>query len=73
MGVHYIVSFSLAQIANITVNFFWHRYITFGVTNESTGRFVKFLSMSIITALFSISLVYIMKEYMLDNIYTIYF
>ena len=71
MGIHYVISYSLAQIANIVVNFIWHRFITFGVKSDSTSRFVKFFIMSILTALISIALVYLVKEFVLDYLYTI--
>lgn len=71
MGIHYVISYSIAQIANIVVNFIWHRFITFGVKSESASRFIKFFIMSIITALLSIVLVYLVKEFVLDNLYTI--
>ncbi len=71
MGVHYVISYSMAQIANIVVNFVWHRFITFGVKSESASRFIKFFTMSILTALLSIALVYLVKEFVLDYLYTI--
>jgi putative flippase GtrA len=71
-GLHYIVSFSLAQLINITVNFLWHTYITFNVKDKAGNRFVRFLLMSIMTASLSIGLVYLTKEYLLDRVYKIY-
>ncbi len=71
IGIHYIISYSIAQIANITVNFIWHRFITFRVKDRSTARFIRFFIMSIATALISIVLVYLTKEFVLDYFYTI--
>lgn len=71
IGIHYIISYAIAQTANITVNFLWHRFITFRVKDKSTTRFMRFFIMSIATALISIALVYITKEFVLDYLYTI--
>lgn len=71
-GLHYIISFSLAQLINITVNFLWHTYITFNVKDKAGNRFIRFLIMSIVTASLSIGLVYLTKEYLLDRTYRIF-
>jgi putative flippase GtrA len=71
IGIHYVISYSIAQTANIAVNFLWHRFITFRVKDKSTARFIRFFIMSIITALISIVLVYLTKEFVLDYFYTI--
>jgi putative flippase GtrA len=67
-GMHYIISFSIAQSINITVNFIWHARITFRVSDKSGNRFVKFIILSTTTAGLSIGLVYFVKEYFIDRI-----
>lgn len=71
IGVHYILSYLIAQSVNIVVNFTWHRFITFNVMGNSAGRFVRFCVMSMATALASIGLVYAIKEWVLDHWYKV--
>jgi len=71
LGFHYVVSYAIAQIVNITVNFLWHTFITFKETTSPIKRFLKFIVMSISTAMLSICLVYISKEFFLDHFYHI--
>jgi putative flippase GtrA len=71
LGVYYVISYSLAQTVNITVNFLWHQYITFKVKDNAKIRFLKFFFMSILTACLSIGLVYLTKEFILDHLYNI--
>jgi putative flippase GtrA len=71
IGVHYILSYLIAQSVNIVVNFTWHRLITFNVMDNSAGRFVRFCLLSIATALASIGLVYALKEWVVDHWYRV--
>ena len=71
LGLHYVVSYGLAQVINISVNFLWHTFITFKESSEPLKRFVKFIMLSLCTALLSIFLVYVTKEFILDNFYHI--
>lgn len=71
IGIHYLISFTCAQAVNITVNFIWHRFVTFDVVDRAGQRFVRFFCVSAATALLSIGLVWLVKEYMLDAVYTI--
>ncbi len=71
IGIHYLISFTCAQAVNVTVNFIWHRFITFDVRDNAGRRFFRFFFMSIATMLISVTLVWIVKEYVLDAVYTI--
>ncbi len=65
-GVYYLLSFTVAQLANIVVNFTWHRLVTFRVSTRSLTRFARFLTLSIATVILSLVLVYVLKEYIMD-------
>jgi putative flippase GtrA len=71
LGIYYLISFVVAQFVNILVNFFWHRYITFRVRNCLLDQLLRFVLLSSITVLLSIGLVFILKEYVIDRIYSI--
>lgn len=71
LGIYYVASYTLAQVVNISFNFMWNRHITFKVKDKAQWRFLKFVTVSSSTALFSIFLVWSMKEFVLDNIYTV--
>lgn len=71
LGLYYIASYTLAQTVNITFNFLWNRHITFKIKTKVTKRFIKFIIVSISTASFSILLVYLIKEFIIDNLYKI--
>jgi len=71
VGVHYIISYLIAQTVNIVVNFAWHCLITFRVRDDSAGRFARFCAASVATALASIGLVYAGKEWVVDQWYTV--
>ncbi len=71
LGFYYITSYTLAQTVNITFNFLWNRHITFKIKTKATKRFIKFAIVSISTAAFSILLVYLIKEFIIDKLYKI--
>ena len=71
IGVNYVISYSIAQVANITVNFIWHQYITFNVKEKTKEQFLKFFLMSICTAFVSIFMVYLVKTFLLDRLYVV--
>jgi putative flippase GtrA len=66
LGVYYLISFTAAQLVNIAVNFTWHRFVTFKVSSSAVARFARFLVLSILTLLLSLTLVYVLKEHILD-------
>ena len=70
-GIYYLVSYLIAQFFNIIVNFTWHRYITFCVKSSSREQFFKFILLSSATALLSLGLVFIIKEFVMDSIYEV--
>jgi len=71
LGIYYLVSYTLAQVINITFNFLWNQNITFKVKDKAKRRFLKFILVSLTTAAISIGLVYLIKEYIIDLIGTL--
>jgi len=71
LGIYYLLSYTLAQSVNITFNFLWNRHITFKIKTKTTKRFIKFITVSLSTAALSILLVYLIKEFVIDNLYKI--
>ena len=69
LGIYYLVSYLVAQFVNIAVNFTWHRYITFCVESSSLEQFFRFVLLSCTTALLSLVLVFLLKEFVIDSIY----
>ena len=68
-GIYYLVSYLVAQVVNIVVNFTWHRYITFRARSSSIKQFFRFVLLSSVTAVLSLGLVFVMKEFVMDGIY----
>jgi len=71
LGIYYLLSYTLAQSVNIIFNFLWNRHITFKIKTKATKRFIKFITVSISTAALSILFVYLIKEFIIDNLYKI--
>jgi putative flippase GtrA len=69
LAMYYLFSFLIAQIVNIVVNFTWHRHVTFRDKGDPLGQFTRFLIMSICTISLSIGLVFVIKEFVIDNIF----
>ena len=70
LGVHYLVSYCLAQTVNVAVNFAWHRRVTFRRRTGGNARFARFCLMSVVTALLAVQLVWIVKEQVVDRLGT---
>ena len=71
LGMHYLVSYCMAQVANVVVNFAWHRRVTFRSRSGGSGRFFRFCLMSVVTALLAVQLVWLCKEWVVDSLGTI--
>ena len=73
IGIYYLISYSFALIINILFNFFWNRNITFKVKSKFRKRLLRFILTSLFSLVISMSVMYLIKEYVLDRLYNIVF
>jgi putative flippase GtrA len=66
LGVYYMAALLGGELINVTVNYAWHRRVTFRVGGGVPRRFFYFLLLSSITVVLSMVLVFGVKEYVLD-------
>ncbi len=71
IGIHYLIAYTVAEIVNVFVNFTWHTLITFKVTDDTPIRLFRFILLSSVTFSINFSLVYFVKEFILDKFVSI--
>ncbi|MBD3318839.1 hypothetical protein GF342_02930 [Candidatus Woesearchaeota archaeon] len=60
----YLVSYSLATIISVAVNFLYQRKVTFGVGDRVRSRLIKFSIIMAVTASLNVASVFFLTEYL---------
>jgi len=64
LSTWYVLSYCLGLSSGFLVNFFFQRHITFGVTDATGRRMIRFALIASVTAPLNVALVYALTEYL---------